>query len=167
MMESAAMIPETNTADVQYFHPPNLLKLKVGDGRLDPEAIARAESAVQQLATDYMTWVMTDIKRLDEIIVRARDDGANRKTHLDALFVTVHDMKGQGGTFGYPLISRIGHSLCRLLERDGLETNLKVISAHVDAMKAVILHKVKGDGGAVGQQIAEGLEAAAAKLAAG
>lgn len=149
--------------DVQYFSPPNLLKMKVGDGRIDPDAVAKAENAVLQLKDDFLEWVRQDLERLEAALTRAKQDGAARKTHIETLFAVSHDMKGQGGTFGYPLISRIGHSLCTMLERDGKDANLKVATAHVEAIRGVIVRNVTGDGGAIGQQIAEGLEAAASQ----
>ena len=135
--------------------------MKVGDGRIDADSIAKAENAVLQLKDDFLEWVRADLERMEAALGRARMDGAQRKEHIETLFAVCHDMKGQGGTFGYPLISRIGHSLCTMLERDGKESNLKIASAHVEAIRGIILRNVTGDGGAIGQLIAEGLEAAA------
>ena len=147
--------------DVQYFSPPNLLKMKVGDGRIDPETIAKAEMSVLRLKDDFLEWVRVDLERMEAALARAKHDGAARQTHIETLFAVSHDMKGQGGTFGYPLISRIGHSLCMMLERDGKESDLKIATAHVEAIRGVILRNVAGAGGVIGQEIAKGLEAAA------
>jgi len=152
--------------EVQYFSPPNLLKMKVGDGRIDPDSIAKAENAVLLMKDDFLEWIREDLERMEAALTRAKQDGAARNTHIETLFAASHDMKGQGGTFGYPLISRIGHSLCTMLERDGKEANLKIASAHVEAIRGIILRNVTGDGGMIGQQIAEGLEAAASQFIA-
>ena len=160
-MNSSAPTPP-DTPEVQFFDPPNLLKLKVGEGRIDPEALLRAERAIASLAKDYLDWAAQDTIRLDAALRAAQAPEADRGSALHQLFLVAHDMKGQGGTFGYPLVSRIGDSLCRLIERTGGEANLKVVAAHVEAIRAVLANRVEGDDDATGRQIAEGLEAAAA-----
>lgn len=160
-MTSQAPLPP-NTPDAQFFNPPNLLKLKVGEGRIDPEALQRAERAVTSLAKDYLDWAAEDATRLEAALRAAEAQDADRAGALHQLFMLAHDMKGQGGTFGYPLVSRIGDSLCRLIERAGGEANLQVVAAHVEAIRAVLANRVEGDDDATGRQIAEGLEAAAA-----
>ena len=94
-------------------------------------------------------------------------DPAGARRHLEAIFQIAHDMKGQGGTFGYPLITRIGEQLCRFIEKvhDLGQHEVEVISLHVEAMVLVLHQRIKGDGGAVGSSLVGGLDQMLAKFA--
>ena len=84
-----------------------------------------------------------------------------RSTIIDDFYRVVHDMKGEAGTFGYPLVTRIGSSLCRYLydHQEEQDFDLDVLQYHVDAIKAVITNNIEGDGGEVGQALVGELEA--------
>ena len=76
-------------------------------------------------------------------------------------------MRGQGGTFGYPLISHFGDSLYDAsLFKTGIpitDNHVEVAMAHVDAMNAVIKGRINGDGGAIGKELRLTLEKAIEK----
>jgi hypothetical protein len=69
-------------------------------------------------------------------------------------------MKGQGGSFGYPLMTAVGNSLCRFLEKvDKLpDSALEVVAVHVDTMRVVISNKMEGEGGKMGDRLLNGLD---------
>ena len=58
-----------------------------------------------------------------------------------ALLRAAHDIKGQAGTFSYPLIARVAGSLSRLIGELPETTTLPValIDAHVNAI--LVIHK--------------------------
>jgi hypothetical protein len=69
------------------------------------------------------------------------------------------ELKGQGGSFGYDLISQVGESL-KIFTENCSEANprdVEIIAAHVDAMRMVMVDDIKGDGGEVGRAIVDGL----------
>jgi hypothetical protein len=72
----------------------------------------------------------------------------------------MHNIKGQGASFGYPLVTRIGQSLCRLVApgRALDEAGLKLAQAHLDALKLVLEKQIAGKGGEVGDKLAARLE---------
>ena len=146
----------------QIIRPPQTLQSKVekgGPGAVDLDALARAEEVIANLADDYLDWVREDFVRLeaayDVLVSGEGDDAAN----LEALFQIAHDMKGQGGSFGYDLMTAIGDHMCRLLEKVDKAGPLEVqmIRLHIDAMRVVITKELKGDGGAEGRQLMMGL----------
>jgi hypothetical protein len=77
-------------------------------------------------------------------------------------------MKGQGGTFGYPLITNFGDSLfkCTNKSEECSDNLVELIKAHIDGMKAVINGRVSGDGGEVGQELLASMNKAVEKYAA-
>ncbi|MEQ8345413.1 MAG: Hpt domain-containing protein [Sneathiellaceae bacterium] len=150
-----------NSGKVEIIHPPNLLKMKVGSGGVDPDRIAKAEAAVAELAESYLDWALKDLAELQARFAALRDDPEQSRRRVDELFQTAHDMKGQGATFGYPLVTQVAKHLCHYIEgqtdRDQ-RPDLAIVSAHVDALSAILRGKVSGDGGAIGAALVQELE---------
>ncbi|MCW5752092.1 MAG: Hpt domain-containing protein [Alphaproteobacteria bacterium] len=112
---------------------------------------------MRRLSRDYIQWVNADIARLEQGFSHLGSGPEQDAQAISAMFAAAHDAKGQGSTFGYPLVTRIAGSLCKYLKEQ--KNSPDVIAAHIDALKAVIAHRLAGDGGAVGERIAAGLEA--------
>jgi len=149
---------------MEIINPPNLLKAKVktgGPGAVDAATLERAEAAVANLTDQYLDWVVQDLDRIGKAFeeLETADEGSVPEK-LEAVFQISHDIKGQGGSFGYDMMTSVGNQLCRLIEYADA-TNPKLIEAvgvHIETMKLVISQKIKGDGGKVGEQMLSGLE---------
>jgi HPt (histidine-containing phosphotransfer) domain-containing protein len=72
-----------------------------------------------------------------------------------------HDIKGQGGSFGYPLITEVGQSLSMLLKHERVlsELGLKLLAAHVTALATILENTIQGDGGELGGSYTQRLSA--------
>ncbi|PWC44373.1 response regulator [Azospirillum sp. TSO22-1] len=159
---------------VVYFELPNRLGAKVGVGPRDPvpalpeSVLEAAEAEIQSRAGDYATWIAAEVEEMARRVDRL---GADSR-HIAGLVVDInrsaHEMRGQGGIFGYPLITQVAKSLY-----EATSGGLKVVTpneqllfkAHVDAIKAVMHGRVSGDGGATGQQLLASLAVAKRKYA--
>lgn len=121
---------------------------------LDPEALARAEAALQALSHHYLDWAEADLALLRAALaeVLAQPD---QPAPLARLLTIAHDMKGQAATFGYPLITGIGESLCRLINETPTPdaATLARLIGMVEAITEVLNHRLEGDGGAKGRDI--------------
>lgn len=130
-----------------------------------PAVSAEADCAMAALCADYERWTSEVLARMDEALIAARTRSEARAVALRRLFEAAHDVKGQGASFGYPLLSRIGQSLCRIGHGASYESfpaeALRVAAAHVGAMKIILEKRIRGDGGALGTRLAERLEAMA------
>ncbi|MEX2009146.1 MAG: Hpt domain-containing protein [Dongiaceae bacterium] len=134
-----------------------------GDAAPAPAAgdtLVAAEAAVAELAASYTQWATQDLARVQAAFDKAKAEPARRREHLAEVHRIAHGMKGQGGSFGYPLISRVGQSLCRFVGRDSErgEADLPVIQAHLDAQRLILEKGIRGDGGEAGRRLAERLE---------
>jgi hypothetical protein len=133
--------------------------------------LARAEAAVADLAKSYVTWASADVEKCFEHLATARaahlsaqlPAGAvdDRMIALQALYAVSHNIKGQGSSFGFPLMTRLGDSLCRLTraKRAYPDAELNVVQSHLEAMRLVLTQNIRGDGGALGDKLGERLEA--------
>lgn len=153
----------------EIINPPNTLKQKVGiggSGAVDLEALERAEQVILDMTDNYLEWVAEDLKKIEAAYQKLADASGDRKKEMDAIFQISHDIKGQGGSFGYDLMTAIGNELCRLIERiDKVGLNeVQAVKIHIDSMKLIIAQDMKGNGGKPGQKILASLHQVCEKL---
>ncbi len=146
----------------QVIKPPQTLQGKVdkgGPGAVDLDALAKAEDVIANLADDYLNWVQEDLVKMEAAFSKMEKGEGDAKELLDNIFQVAHDMKGQGGSFGYDLMTAIGDQLCRLVEKmDKVgPREIGMIRVHIDAMKVIITKELKGDGGDEGRKLLMGL----------
>jgi hypothetical protein len=124
-------------------------------------AVASAQAAVAGLADKYIGWVNDDLKRLDFAIAGVTD--GNNAAALREVYGVAHDIKGQGSTFGYHLITDIGQLLCRYTERaiERKKVDRTVIDAHVEALRTVVDNRIQGPAGELGREILDALKGVA------
>jgi len=149
--------------NLEIINPPNLLKSKVkdgGPGAIDASTLERAEAAVAGLTDQYLDWVAKDLDKITAAYSELGSASDDLPEKLNGIFQISHDIKGQGGSFGYDLMTVIGNQLCRLIENSKPD-NAKLIEGigvHIDSMKLVIAQNIKGDGGKTGDKILSGLD---------
>ena len=114
---------------------------------------------MDRLQGDYAAWAQQDIDGLRTALEEARNNPDDQGAAIAALYTHALELKGQGGGFGYDLITAVGDLLNKFMEgRESVEgKDFEIIAAHIDAMQAVIRDRIKGNGGKVGMKIVEGL----------
>ncbi|MDF1748966.1 MAG: Hpt domain-containing protein [Alphaproteobacteria bacterium] len=148
---------------VEIIKPLHPIKEKVsGSGGPSPEMLAKAQAAISKMSDDYPGWAIQDVETLEKLIQDATPGVGNGREKMHDAFKLAHDMRGQGGSFGFPLMTRIANSFCRFVEglKEVDEGALGICMAHVNAMRAILQNNVRGTGGPIGDQIADGLELA-------
>ncbi len=142
------MNPNSKVAETEAAVPDGDLKDKVvisGSGSgIDMEAVERAEKALEQLSVEFDGWMEEEIVRLVTVRDQIKREGLNGE-NFDDFFRAAHDLKGEGETFGYPLVSDLCNQLCRLLELtdDKSLIPMTLIDNHVDAVQIVLRDKIK------------------------
>jgi HPt (histidine-containing phosphotransfer) domain-containing protein len=142
-------------ADHEVITPPNpLIKViaKRGTGHEDP--VARAEAALQELSSDFGTWMRTECDRLHAIRQLVKANGFSKQS-LGELFRAAHDIKGDAATFGFPLAAPIAESLCRLIEHtpDPKQIPLALLDQHIDAVRAIVREHARPDIGLIASEL--------------
>lgn len=154
----------------EVIRPPNRLKAKVGAAAgFDPHALARAEAGVASLASDFDADAPERVRRVRAALAAVPAEPAARAAAVARIHRAVFDFKSFGATFGFPLVTRIGESLCRFIEGRGAigDDDLEIVKAHVDALATVICERIRDDGGELGRAVVAGLEAAVARFGTG
>lgn len=156
---------------LEVINPPNNLKQKVGTGgagAVDLEALERAEQVIAGMTDSYLEWVTEDLKKIDEAYANLKAATGDRKDEMEGVFQVSHDIKGQGGSFGYDLMTAIANELCRLIEKADTITDSEVeaVKIHIDSLKLVIGEDMKGQGGKAGEKMLAGLQQVCDKLLA-
>lgn len=160
--------------EMEIITPPNTLRSKVrkgGPGAVDPAVLERAEKVIASMADSYLEWVQEDLGRLQGAYDRlfAAKDTAGRQQALSEVFQVAHDMKGQGGSFGYDLITAIGNELCRMIERvdEPGPAVIEAVKVHVDSIRLVIQERISGDGGDQGRAMLAGIQRVCDRVSGG
>ena len=159
-------------SDVWYFRLPNTLKEKAGGAGFKGAAeipldfLEEAEQQLERAALDFTTWALDYVSKLAKLCAQALEVDAEvgRGSYFGDINLLALELRGQGGTFGYPLISTFGKMLYNAtLEGCREDDNaLGIVKAHIDAMGAVLREKVSGDGGQVGRALLASLKKAIA-----
>jgi HPt (histidine-containing phosphotransfer) domain-containing protein len=149
------MAPRKDTAavatygDHEVISPENKLRKYVSEGPDLPgedDPVTRAEKALAELSTEFASWMDAECERLDKARHVVNKSGFT-KTNKEALFHAAHDIKGEADTFGYPAVTAVADSLCRLIEYTPEPTRIpvKLVDQHVDAVRAIYREYARSD----------------------
>jgi CheY-like chemotaxis protein len=157
------------------YELPNVLRRKVGVAAdsevatIDPNLIAAVESQIREMEEEYVEIVRSSIERLVQSYRQAVKAPDQATQHYQEINKVAHELRGQGGIFGYPLISRFAFSLYASTKGTpkATEKHLDLVKAHIDGIRVVMRDKVRGDGGPLGRELLAGLDKAKEKYQAG
>ena len=173
MMTKSLELDPKGKIKVRYFRRRNRLKDKSGSGQsreLGKFAVAvleESEAELAKFAEDYPDWVQGQLRELYHLVAKSRDKEENRRiTQFKRINEIAHDMRGQGGTFGYPLVTTVADSLyaftrSRFSVRD---SHVEIVKSHIDTMNVVIKERGIGDGGILGRELLKALKKAIKKF---
>ncbi len=118
------------------------------------EAIAKAEAALSNLSENFDTWICDEVDKLEVARKAVLEEGLGGDAGQD-LFNAAHDLKGLGTTYGYPFVSGMADSLCKItLEKEiRAKASIALVSAHVDSIRAVVRGHIKTANNPVGQAL--------------
>lgn len=146
----------------EIIQVPNTLRAKVGGklAAIDPNLVEKAEAALSSLSENFGDWLSDEVEKLEAAQTRIRKEGYTTET-AEALYFRCHDLKGLGTTYGYPIVTRLAGSACKMF--DDPEVRMKaprlLIDAHIDAIRAAVRGGIREENNPTGRLLAEALEA--------
>ena len=138
----------------KYVKPTRRLSDKIGtQGGVELEdALARADQALAKVAGDFPALCGKWINSLKSAIpAQGVVDTPTRQVVLGI----ANDIRGQGGTFGYPLVTLVANSLVKFVDprENSSDVDAAIVQVHVQALERLIQDNVRGDGGPVGVEL--------------
>jgi hypothetical protein len=122
--------------------------------------VAQAEAAVAALRDSYREQLMVDVAALLDVWA-GLEKGVPASEVMKQIHSIAHNVKGQGGSFGYDLVTSIGASLCDYIrsgERKSAD-EINIVHAHIKILKMVGENDIAGTGGETGERIVAKLAA--------
>lgn len=158
----------TSTAqnqDYEIVSPPTDLRKKVREltpreaRKFDP--VKAAEAALERIAPHFGNWMDNESKGLVSAWEVVQSNGVTSET-LETLYQSVHNIKGQAETLGFPLVGNVAASFCHLIENLPAPEDLPLGLAEgfVEAIRAMVTEGAKDTANKTGVELLETLRTA-------
>ncbi len=132
------------------------LKDMVGpdDGESVDAMLAKAEGVIAALQGQFADSAQTKIDRLRELYRSGWEALATRETTVREMRRIAHDLKGEAGSFGFPLITEIADLFGGYLRQTPVSGQRKdAVAGYIDALRLVWDERLEGDGDAAGRAL--------------
>jgi ribosomal protein S18 acetylase RimI-like enzyme len=117
---------------------------------------------MKAMGCSFEQWLDDDIRKLQIARIAAQNAGWSDGA-FEVLFGAAHDLKGMGGSYGFPLVTQMAASLCRLIETDAgkaaARTEPGLVLAHIDALRAAVRDRITTAEHPIGRALMSALEA--------
>ena len=132
----------------EIHHPVSDLKQKAskGEGLSLKEIEKRVAKKMDALEAEFLKEIPPVIEAIEDALSRI-EKGEGSTIEQKEIFRQGHDLKGMGGSFGYPIMGTIGSGICELT-REEFETKnlmLPLIRVHLDLLIYVNANRIKDD----------------------
>ena len=120
------------------------------------------------MADSYQDSVAVDIQKLNEAFRKLEASIGDRKKELMGVHQEALNLKGQGLSLGYDLMTAICNELCLLIEKldKAGPKEVEAIKLHIESIKLVIANDIKGNGSDTGEKMLAELQQVCDKLLA-
>lgn len=122
----------------------------------------KALDIIANMSQKYTEWATNDVLKLKKLFEQIQNLSKKEQDELirGDFYRTAHDIKGQGTTFDYPLMSDLGAHICTVIKSTNTfqKTHLAIFKQDIDDMSLVLEKQLSGDGGVIGEQISNRLK---------
>lgn len=128
--------------------------------------VAEAEAAIAYLNKQFPDRGLRELAEAQDAFAGFCDPANLDHQHSLSQFRTlIHNMKGQGGSFGYPLVTAVCSSFYPLIRPELRQnaTQLALVKMHLEALRLIFQRRIAGDGGEIGAALVARLEGLARK----
>jgi len=145
----------------EFFNPPNNLKLKVGFGGLTENILSKAQALLESNSQDFAPLAEMYLDSMMKGINQARTSSSelDKEKIIGSILFPGMQLKANGGMFHYELITRISDRFIQFMEViDEIDADaLEIILAFHTTIRAIILGRIKGNGGQRGEELMSAL----------
>ena len=110
-------------------------------------------------ADRFLNLAKENIRKIHQAFLKLDAATGDRKKELKGVYQEALNIKNQGLSLGYDLMTEICNELCLLIEKldEASPKEVEIIKLHIEAMKLVIAKNIKGTGGDIGEEVLAGL----------
>ena len=146
----------------KYYHPPNVLRQRVGVGGLPEELLERAEQYIQDNDYDFKPLAVEIMGRFKDALAAAKKSERRDKPVINEITKPIMELKANGDMFRYALLTEVAEILMSFLEniQSLNDDSFHVIDAHKDTLEVIIKNDLRGSGGSEGHALSKELYAA-------
>jgi hypothetical protein len=118
-------------------------------------------AVIAAMIGDYLVCAQADLAILKNA-AQALSASGGAAEDIALVHRTAHDLKGLGGSIGFPLLTTVGASLCDLLhDRQTADDGVRgLVDHHVAAIELILTKPIMGDGGLEGAALLQSLRSA-------
>ena len=144
-----------------------MLQNKIGKGPIDEQVIKEAQKSIDENDVDFTPLGLQFLERLSENLDKVEQDIGQDNIEEQKHLITrpVMELKANARIFHYGLIGDLANVMLSFLESiEEIDMDaLAIVRAHHTTLNAIILKKMKGDGGEHGQVFMAELKQACAR----
>lgn len=151
---------------VKFVTPPNMLRTKVGSGGLSEQILRQAEKLLENNSIEFEPIAKMYLEDLYKAIDRAyRSTSLDYEETLQEISYPLVQLRANGKMFRYNLLTKMAEKALHFLKyiKEFDDKSLEIIQAFHTSMNVVVSGKIKGDGGAEGDELLNTLIAASDK----
>lgn len=165
MSEGSSKGAATPESGFEIVPVPQNLKDALGPGPgFDRAGLERAQAAVEVLRTEYESRLVQNLRDFEATLATMKAAGALDRA---ALYARVCDLRAEGGSYDYGLVTDYADSLANYLDSGGPSeaVDIAIVETHLSALLAVVHNRVRGNGGRTAKELGESLRRLAAGVA--
>lgn len=153
--------PTPPLSGADFISPPNYLKTKVGHGGLTEDILHKAQALLETSTIDFVPLAEMYLDALMKGIEQARTPSPDldNETIISGILFPGMQLKSNGGMFHYHLVTHIADRFVQYMEAlESIDSDaLEIIIAFHTTIRAIILGRIKGDGGQRGDELMKAL----------
>lgn len=159
------MLGETFIDDRPRILPPeNAIKQRIEAASTRMAGIEsilpQAEAAKRE--DDFLQWMLTDMVAMRQAFDNLTANPDNARVYMDRLVKGAQSIRTRAMPTGYKLAVKLSVTINDFCQRSLDIRNahhMTILSKHMDVLQAVLNHKLAGDGGAIGRELMNDLQA--------
>jgi len=138
------------------------LQGKIGTGPVDSVIVEKCQMVMDNNDVDFAPLAKEYLDKLHGAIQTAKNGDVQMDEAVSNMTAPVMQLKANASTFQYNLIGNLANVMLSFLESvKKLDKDaIAIVEAHHKTLSAIVLKKMKGDGGAFGAQMEEELKGA-------
>lgn len=142
-----------------------MLQQRVGAGPLDEKAVQRSQKTIDENDVDFTPLGLQFLDMLEAAVKQAEDESIDMEVRKIAMTSPVMELKANATIFHYSLIGNLANIMLSFLEsiKELDKDAISIVGAHHTTLHAIVMKKMKGDGGKYGDILTGELKDACAR----